>query len=100
MAKTLAPCQVATVHVLLLTGSIGSGRSIASEIWDVLAELEIPNVAIDLDALTWPWPASSPWNNDLVFGSLEALWRLIERMELRTSHARASFKTEPRLTAI
>jgi hypothetical protein len=66
-----------TIRVLLLTGSVGSGKTaIASEICDALAELEIPNAAIDLDALTWQWPASSPWNNDLMFDSLAALWAI------------------------
>lgn len=68
---------MATIRVLLLTGSVGSGKTaIASEICDALAELEIPNAAIDLDALTWQWPASSPWNSDLMFDSLEALWKI------------------------
>lgn len=66
-----------TARVLLLTGSVGSGKTvIASEICDVLAELEIPNAAIDLDSLTWQWPVSSPWNNDLMFDSLAALWKI------------------------
>lgn len=65
------------VRVLLLTGSVGSGKTaIASEICDVLAELKIPNAAIDLDALTWQWPPGSPWNNDLMFDSLAALWKI------------------------
>lgn len=69
-----------TIRLLLLTGSVGSGKTaIAAEICDVLAELEIPNAAIDLDALTWQWPASSPWNNDLVFDSLAALWRIYRK---------------------
>jgi hypothetical protein len=77
VAKTLAPCQGGdrmrtAAHRLRRQWK----TAIASEICDVLAELEIPNVAIDLDALTWQWPASGPWNNDLVFGSPEALWKI------------------------
>lgn len=69
-----------TVRVLILTGSVGSGKTaIAAEICDALAELEIPNVALDLDALTWQWPASSPWNSDLMFDSLAALWQIHSR---------------------
>src|SRR5580692_10574821 len=65
------------IRVLLLTGSCGSGKTvIAAEINDTLAELEVPNVAIDLDALTWQWPPSSPWNSDLMFDSLAALWSI------------------------
>ena len=45
------------VPVLLLTGTVGSGKTtIALEINDVLAEMQIPNAAIDLDALAAQWP--------------------------------------------
>jgi adenylylsulfate kinase len=68
---------VTMVRVLLLTGSCGTGKSvIAAEINDALAERKVPNAAIDLDALTWQWPPSSPWNNDLMFASLAALWTI------------------------
>jgi len=63
------------VPVLLLTGTVGSGKTtVAFEINDVLSELEIPNAAIDLDALTAQWPASSRWNADLMFENLALLW--------------------------
>jgi hypothetical protein len=49
--------SVTLVRVLLVTGSCGAGRSvIAAEINDALAELKVPNAAIDLDALTRQWP--------------------------------------------
>jgi hypothetical protein len=32
------------------------------------------NAAIDLDALVWQWPSTSPWNNDLMFENLASLW--------------------------
>ena len=64
-----------TVPVLLLNGTVGSGKTtLAMEINDVLAELEIPNAAVDLDALTMQWPPSSRWNADLMFENLAALW--------------------------
>src|ERR1700746_1430674 len=69
--------DLATTRTLPLTGSVGSGKTvIAAEICDPLAELEVPNVAIDLDALSWQWPPSTPWNSDLKFDSLAALWHI------------------------
>ena len=63
------------VPVLLLTGTVGAGKTtIALEINDLLAEMQIPNAAIDLDALAAQWPPSSPWNADLTFENLASLW--------------------------
>ncbi len=63
------------VPVLLITGSVGSGKStVALEINDVLAERKLPNAALDLDALVWQWPPTSKWNDDLMFENLTSLW--------------------------
>ncbi len=63
------------VPTLLITGTTGVGKStVAAEINDVLAALKVPNAAVDLDALSWQWPSTSPWNNDLMFENLAALW--------------------------
>jgi hypothetical protein len=64
-----------TVPVLLLTGTVGAGKTtIAWEINDVLAEREIGNAALDLDVFTAQWPSTSTWNADLMFECLAALW--------------------------
>ncbi len=63
-----------TVPTLVLTGTVGAGKSIvAAEINDTLAGFKIPNAAIDLDALVWQWPSTSKWNNDLMFENLASL---------------------------
>jgi len=63
------------VPTLLLTGTIAAGKTaIAAEVSDVLAELKIPNAALDLDALVWQWPPSSEWNAELMFKNLAVLW--------------------------
>jgi hypothetical protein len=63
------------VPTLVLTGTVGSGKStVAAEINDALAELKVPNAAVDLDALVWQWPSTSKWNNDLMFENLASLW--------------------------
>jgi hypothetical protein len=65
----------APVPVLLITGTVGAGKTtVAYEINDALAEMEIPNATVDLDALTAMWPPSSRWNADLMFENLAALW--------------------------
>jgi adenylylsulfate kinase len=64
-----------SVPTLIITGTVGVGKSaVAAEINDVLALLEIPNAAVDVDALVWQWPSSAPWNGDLAFENLAALW--------------------------
>jgi adenylylsulfate kinase len=64
-----------SVPTLLITGTVGVGKStVAMEISDVLAALESPNAAVDLDALVCQWPPTSEWNNDLMFENLASLW--------------------------
>ena len=71
----MTPEQKVPVPTLVLTGPVGSGKStVAAEIDDVLAELKVPNAAVDLDALVWQWPSTSRWNNDLLFENLASLW--------------------------
>lgn len=63
------------VPVLLITGTVGSGKTtVAYEIGDLLSELRVGNAVIDLDSLTAQWPASSRWNADLMFENLALLW--------------------------
>jgi adenylylsulfate kinase len=64
-----------SVPTLIITGTVGVGKStVTAEISDVLADLQIPNAAVDLDALVWQWPPSSEWNSDLMFENLALLW--------------------------
>ncbi|HEY2550425.1 MAG TPA: hypothetical protein VGI64_07595 [Streptosporangiaceae bacterium] len=63
------------VPTLVITGTTGAGKTaVAAEINDILAELKVPNAAVDLDALVWQWPSTSPWNGDLMFENLASLW--------------------------
>ena len=63
------------VPTLLITGTTGVGKStVAAEINDQLAARKVPNAAVDLDALVWQWPSTSPWNADLMFENLASIW--------------------------
>lgn len=67
--------MTAAVPMLLLTGTVGSGKTtLAYEVNDLLSERQVPNATVDLDALTAQWPASSKWNADLMFENLALLW--------------------------
>jgi adenylylsulfate kinase len=63
------------VPTLFLTGTCAAGKSaIAFEVHDVLREAEVAHAVVDLDALTWQWPSSTPFNRDLKFENLAAMW--------------------------
>ena len=63
------------VPTLLITGTTGVGKStLALEVHHQLEDRGIPNAAVDLDALVWQWPASAPWNVDLMFENLASIW--------------------------
>ena len=63
------------VPTLLITGTTGVGKStVAAEINDQLAARMVPNAAVDLDALVWQWPSTTPWNVDLMFENLASIW--------------------------
>jgi adenylylsulfate kinase len=63
------------IPTLFVTGTCGVGKStIAAEIYDALAEADVANAAVDLDALTWQWPHDSPFNRELKFENLSAVW--------------------------
>jgi hypothetical protein len=62
-------------HSAHYPGTVGVGKStVAAEISDVLTALEVPNAAVDLDALVWQWLLTSEWNSDLMFKNLASLW--------------------------
>jgi len=61
---------------LVLSGTLGAGKTaIAEAVSDALA-LDVPDALLDLDALaqTKPRPAEDPYNDDLVFANLAAIW--------------------------
>ncbi|HEX4906776.1 MAG TPA: adenylyl-sulfate kinase [Acidimicrobiales bacterium] len=64
-----------TVPVLLLTGTVGAGKTtIAEAINGELYRRDIAHAALDLDALIWHWPQTSRWHQDLLFENLAAVW--------------------------
>jgi GTPase SAR1 family protein len=64
------------VPVILLNGTVGVGKTtIAEAINGELYRRDIAHAALDLDALIWAWPPTSPWQQDLMFDNLAAVWR-------------------------
>ena len=67
--------SIEPIPVLILNGTIGSGKStIGMAIHEVLISKDIPHAFLDLDQLTYSWPQKGPFNNDAMFESLSQLW--------------------------
>ena len=65
------------VPTLLLTGTVGAGKtSVAEEISTLLYEIDVPYACIDLDWLCqlYPAPPHDPFNDELMFANLAAVW--------------------------
>ena len=63
--------------VLLITGSLGSGKTtVLGEITDILTEIRVPHAIVDQDALSqfFPRPAGDPFGSDMMFENLSAIW--------------------------
>jgi len=72
-----------TLAILVLSGTVGVGKTtIGEEVYDVLSERGIPNAFFDLDALRYQWPATSPWNAELLVEHLTALWPNLARRDV------------------
>ena len=64
-----------TVPLLLISGSMGSGKTtVLSEASDLLAEAGIAHAAIDLDCLSIIYPRQEPFGERLMFKNLAAVW--------------------------
>lgn len=60
--------SVTPARALLLTGTVGSGKtSVADTIGDLLSHAGIANAVIDVDWLrrSWPCPPEDPFNGEL-----------------------------------
>lgn len=69
--------QLEVVPTVLVTGTVGSGKTaVADEIAVLLYEQDIPHALIDLDWLCqlYPAPAEDPYREDLMFRNLSAIW--------------------------
>lgn len=68
--------QVDRVPVLIITGTVGVGKtSVAGEISDLLSDARIPHAFVDIDALSNSWPQQGPFNQDLALLNLRAIWQ-------------------------
>ena len=85
MTSNLCRCQLwqrsmvvdmnGKVPVLILSGSMGSGKStVLSEASDLLAEAGVAHAAIDLDWLSIMHPLQGVYGEELMFRNLAAIW--------------------------
>jgi len=68
--------MLAAQHLLIITGSMGSGKStVMAEASDILTQRGVPHAAVDLDALSighFPIQAGS---DDLMYRNLQSVWK-------------------------
>ncbi len=65
----------ATVPVLIISGSMGSGKTtVLSEVSDLLVEADVAHAAIDLDWLTSMHPSRGQHGERLMFANLAVVW--------------------------
>jgi adenylylsulfate kinase len=68
--------SVAGAQALLITGTVGSGKtSVAGALGDLLSQRQVPNAVIDLDWLrrSWPCPPGDPFNSAITLRNLRAV---------------------------
>lgn len=65
-----------TVPVIVLTGTVGVGKStIATVIHDLLFERKIAHACVDIDWLRMGWPERGQWNYAVAMANLAAAWQ-------------------------
>jgi len=64
-----------TLPVLIVNGTIGSGKStVGLAIHEMLESLKVPHAYLDLDRLTDCYPVKGRFNDGIMFDALAALW--------------------------
>ncbi len=65
----------ATVPLLIISGSMGSGKTtVLSEVSDLLVEADVAHAAIDLDWLSFMHPPQGQHGKPLMLANLAAVW--------------------------
>lgn len=65
----------ATVPVLVLSGTVGAGKStVLDEVHDLLSAAGVPHACVDCDALSLSWPARGRFNQDALLENLASVW--------------------------
>ena len=68
---------VATVPAIVVTGTVGAGKSsVAGELQHLLGHQGIPHAGVDLDTLSecWPAPPDDPFNTRVMLKNLACVW--------------------------
>ena len=64
-----------TVPVLVLSGSVGVGKStVLGEIHDVLVTRAVPHACVERDALACSWPTRGYYNEEALLENLASVW--------------------------
>lgn len=61
---------------VIISGTLGAGKSAVAEALSDLIAAGEPHAHIDLDAVSrmYPAPADDPWQDELAFANLDAIW--------------------------
>lgn len=79
---TPVPATPPAPAALLLTGTVGAGKSTtADHVGELLAERGVPHAVVDLDELrrSWPAPPGDPFQQDLELENLRAVAAVYRR---------------------
>lgn len=67
--------KAAVVPLLLITGTVGVGKtSVGEEVSEILTTRQVPHAFVDLDALANSWPTQGRFNEELAFRNLASVW--------------------------
>jgi hypothetical protein len=65
-----------TIPVIVLTGTVGVGKStIATVMHDLLIERNIAHACVDVDWMRMSWPERGVWNSDVAMANLTSTWK-------------------------
>ena len=92
--------EAGNVSLLLITGTMGAGKStVMAESSDLLALNQIEHAAIDVDGLGVAYLSSTPRNNEAMYANLESVCGNYRRLGIRRFVLAVALRPEPTLSA-
>ncbi len=90
-----------TLPVLIISGSVGAGKStIAAAAHDILKDAAVPHAYLDLDSLSYCWPPTDRFNQQLVLKALSFLWPMYKSAGARRLLLARVIETESDIAGI